>query len=448
MSLNTFSYLLNQYQIVAVDDYNQIPHWIYIAPSGNQVTELTKVICIDLDRQVVFAPQMIGSYAKFMTPIRLIDPNLDNIEEIQKRIEELPDLTKINLSRIMEEKPEIRDEGSHSGSINENINNLNTNKTETMEAVKFENAYYIKLGAKGIWAEESINNGIVRIGWGKVSLENILNGNWDDIRNVIKKYYDERGKKTGTTQDYEALKRFCDATANDVFITFYKGIMYWCNLDNSPMEMDLISKFRRTINGWSCKSLNDSAKELSSNDISGRISKTQAFQGTLCRYKDTEKDNEVEIINRIINGYQNPNVEEIKKFKYEICRLTIELLQHLHWKDCEILSDLIFIQSGWRRVSMQGGSMEFTDMEYFDPINNEKYAVQIKSGASKKDFEKYEKDFSNRGFRKLFFVVFNPENSLDKVKNERRDIEILSGDKLATLIFDLGLLEWVLKKSF
>ncbi len=317
-----------------------------------------------------------------------------------------------------------------------------------MEKVKFENAYYIKLGAKGGWAEKSINNGIVRIGWKDVSLDDIINGNWDNIKKVIKKDYDDRGKKSGTTNDYNALKLFCDATEHDVFITFHKGMMYWCNLADSPVEKDDTSKFRKTKNGWSCKPLNGSSKSLNSNDISGRISKTQAFQGTLCRYKDTQQDNEVEIINRIINGSQNPNVEEIKKFKYEICKLTIELLQHLHWKDCEILSDLIFIQSGWRRVSMQGGSMEFTDMEYFDPINNEKYAVQIKSGASKKDFEKYERDFSNRGFRKLFFVVFNPENSLDKVKNERRDIEILSGDKLAALIFDLGLLEWVLNKSF
>ncbi len=111
MSLNTFSYLLNQYKVVAVDDYDQIPYRIYIAPSGNQVTELTKVICIDLDHLVVFAPQMIGSYAKFMTPIRLIDPNHDNIEDIKKRIEELPDLVKIDLVRIMEEKPETTNDG-------------------------------------------------------------------------------------------------------------------------------------------------------------------------------------------------------------------------------------------------------------------------------------------------------------------------------------------------
>ncbi len=63
MSLDTFRQLIIQYQVVAVDDYNQIPQRIYIAPSVKQVTELTKVICIDLASEIVFSPQMIGSYA-------------------------------------------------------------------------------------------------------------------------------------------------------------------------------------------------------------------------------------------------------------------------------------------------------------------------------------------------------------------------------------------------
>ena len=114
MNLNTFSHLLHQYQVVAVDEYNEKPHRVYIARSETQITELSNVILIDLDRQEVYSPQMIGSYAKFMCPIRFINLNRDNIEEIQKQIEQLPDLTKINLSRIMDEKPEITDGGYRS----------------------------------------------------------------------------------------------------------------------------------------------------------------------------------------------------------------------------------------------------------------------------------------------------------------------------------------------
>jgi len=102
---------MGQYRVVAVDEYNEQPYRVYIATKEKQITELTKVIQIDLDKPEVFDPQMIGSYSKFMCPIRYIVPNRDNVEEIQKRIEKLPNLTKIKLLRIMEGKPEIVDGG-------------------------------------------------------------------------------------------------------------------------------------------------------------------------------------------------------------------------------------------------------------------------------------------------------------------------------------------------
>lgn len=111
MTMNNFINLLAQYQVVAVDEYNEKPSRVYIAPKGKLINELTKVILIDLDHQEVYAPQMIGSYAKFLCPIRFVDPQRDNIWDIQKRIDNLHDLAKLNLLRIIEEKPEIIDEG-------------------------------------------------------------------------------------------------------------------------------------------------------------------------------------------------------------------------------------------------------------------------------------------------------------------------------------------------
>lgn len=314
---------------------------------------------------------------------------------------------------------------------------------EELLKTEFKNAHYIKLGEKGIWAEDCILNGIVRIGWSKVDIDDIKRSNWVVIQNVIKKYYDERGKKTGSTQDYNALKKFCDATNDDIFITFYNKKMYWCKLENTPVQKDGTSKFRRTLNGWSCKTTNENSIDLYYNEISGEISKTQAFQGTICSFNKRETD----ILNRTLNGILHPNVKEIISSKSRICNLMVEILRELHWKDCETLTDLIFLQNGWRRISMAGGSMEFTDMEYYDPINQEKYAVQVKSGAKKENFEKYKSDFHGKGFRKLFFVVFNPDKSILELKNESADIELFYGEKLSELIFDLGLLEWVLKKS-
>ena len=314
-----------------------------------------------------------------------------------------------------------------------------------MEEVKFENAYFIKLGEKGKWAEESIAKGIVRIGWKKVFLDDINNANWENVKKVIKQDYTERDKKNGSTQDYEALKRFCDANEEDVLITFYENKMYWCKLVNGPVRQDDVSKFRKTKNGWSCNPINSPDKIFYSNEISGKISKTQAFQGTLCQYKAKE---EIDIVNRLINGIQNPFVKEIRKKKGEICKLITNIITDLHWKDCEIITDLIFQQSGWYRVSMSGGSMEFMDFEYVEPINNDRYIVQVKSGAKRSDFLNYQSQFIHKGYRKLFFVSFNPHEDLIDYEPEKDNIMNLCGLKLATLIFDLGLVEWVLKKSF
>jgi hypothetical protein len=44
-------------------------------------------------------------------------------------------------------------------------------------------------------------------------------------------------------------------------------------------------------------------------------------------------------------------------------------------------SDLIFRQSGWRRISFVGKSKEFFDIDLEDPINGDLYQMQIKSEA-------------------------------------------------------------------
>lgn len=308
----------------------------------------------------------------------------------------------------------------------------------------FKNAYYIKLGEKGKWAENSITTSIIRIGWKETPLSDINNGNWNDIKKQIKEDFNKRNKKNGATQDYEALRRFCEATQEDIFITFHNGYMYWSTLYDTPVEEDNISKFRKTKNGWSCSPINNPDKIFNSNEISGRISKTQAFQGTLCKYTEEE----IKIISRIINDIPNLKVDEIRTKKKEICGLITDLIKDLHWKDCEILADLIFQQSGWKRISMSGGNMEFMDMEYIDSITNEKYIVQVKSGANLSMFKNYEEKTKERKFKKLFFIAFHPDKSLKFYANEREDIEILIEDKLSEMIFDLGLLNWVLKKSF
>lgn len=316
-----------------------------------------------------------------------------------------------------------------------------------MQILNFNNAYYIKLGRKAKWAKKCIENGIIRIGWDVIkNIDDLNNRNWNKVKSLIEDEFQRERKKNGATQDFNALKNFCEATENDVFITFHKGEFYWCNPMDGPIEIDSEGKYRKTKNGWKNTPINDRKKILRTNEISGKISKTQAFQATLCTYKD--KDDK-KIIHRIINGLPNPIIEKIKQHKSDILIQIEELIKNLHWKDCEILTDLVFQQSGWQRISMQGGSMEFLDMEYLEPITNYRYAVQVKSGASLTDVKKYQKKLEGRNFEKMFFVVFNPDKTLIDFNQSlnKPNFKVLFRKELAEYIIDLGLLNWLINKS-
>jgi hypothetical protein len=310
--------------------------------------------------------------------------------------------------------------------------------------VDFKNAYYIKLGKGADWANDCFKNGIIRIGWDYVpNIVDLNNRNWDSVRLLVKKYFDDNGKKNGATQDFNALKLFCEATEDDIFITFHKGKLYWCTPANSLIEKDNISKFRQTKISWSCNTFDEPSTIIHSNDISGEVSKMQAFQGTYCQFNTKQ----LEIIKRIINHIPNPLVADILEKREEICMQIEILIKDMYPKDCEILADLIFQRNGWQRVSELGGNMEFADMVYLDPITNDRYAVQVKSGANLLVLNNYEEALENREYRKLFFVVFNPEINLKNRPDKHEKTEILLGNKLAKMIFDLGLLKWLLAKS-
>jgi hypothetical protein len=121
-------------------------------------------------------------------------------------------------------------------------------------------------------------------------------------------------------------------------------------------------------------------------------------------------------------------------------------IRGLHWKDFEVLVDLVFRQAGWRRRSMLGESMKYVDLELVEPITGEAYQVQVKSKATLTEFESYAQRFSREGFRKLYFVVHSPSRDLETLDNEFEDIELVLPRRLGELVAEVGLVRWVLDK--
>ena len=114
--------------------------------------------------------------------------------------------------------------------------------------------------------------------------------------------------------------------------------------------------------------------------------------------------------------------------------------------EVELPTGIIRSNAGWRRQSIVGKSMKYVDMEYEDPITQELYQVQVKSTAGLSELCKYSEKFSSSGFKRLYFVVHSPKKDLAGYRSEYENVELVMPERLARMIVDQGLVDWLLKK--
>ena len=318
-----------------------------------------------------------------------------------------------------------------------------------MDKVQFDKAYYIKLGEGGTWEEDSIKSGKIRIGWKETKLEDIQKSNWDKIKEEIQEDFRNRNKTRGATQDFNALKNIYSADSNTVFITFYDSKLWWCRVKDEDgkerIKEDNISKYREVDGKWSDQDVDE--KVLLLNQISGKLVKLQRFPATCCSVR------EIDYLKRLINANSSPEYSSISELKKELVSNVEKGIKLLHWKDFEILVDLVFRQTGWRRTSVLGEQMKFFDLVLEEPITKDLYGVQIKANSSRKDFENYAERFTNGEFRKLYFIVHSTDDkklseySKDKDwDKDYEDVELIFSDKLAKMVVDGGLVDWLMGK--
>jgi hypothetical protein len=307
-----------------------------------------------------------------------------------------------------------------------------------MQPVDFKNAYYIKLGEGGKWEESSIRENKVRIGWVSWPIEEINQRNWANLKRKHRNEYKDDGS---ATRDINGLKNIVESTSDDIWITFHASYLWWCRVGESGILEDKISKYRKVAGQWNNRDVCDQFLIL--NQIPGSISKKQRFSGTICSVKKAEAED----LRRLLNNEPSNAHQEISRAKNELIEEVEKGLKGLHWKDFEILVDLIFRNAGWRRVSIIGGTMKSVDIELEEPITGDLYQVQVKSAATIDDFKKYAQNFSSGSFRKLYFVVHSPEAKLANYQDVTyKEVELILPRRLAQMVVDFGLTDWLLKK--
>lgn len=298
-------------------------------------------------------------------------------------------------------------------------------------------AIYIKLGRSGSWESECLEKGIIRFGYKETPFESAQSGDWDTVWEF---WYSARKRDAGTaTRDLGQIRHFYEDGDDTLWITLSGGLLWWCFAKPGvQMHPDGHGTYRECVAGW--KSTDIAGNKLSSEKLSGNLLRVQGFRGTICDVKAFD------YLIRKLNNQLLPEVEAATKTENEMVERIVSLLRMLTWQDFELLVDLVFSNSGWRRVGQLGKTQKTVDIELLLPTTGERAFVQVKSAASKAELTDYLARLrENVLFDKMFFVWHTGEIG-EIPEADKANVLLIGPALLARMVFEAGLASWLREK--
>ena len=312
-----------------------------------------------------------------------------------------------------------------------------------MTQITAPRALYIKLGEGNRWAHQALETNTLRFGFGIVTHEAALAATARRDFQSIKAFYEERGVAPGTATRYSnEVREFYTAESNVLWITFTDGRMWWCFADaevistHGPNSSATGSRYRRAIGRWSDQDIN--GQTLWKNSLRGSLTTTEGFRGTICNVR------EFDYLLRRLNGESTAATEAVHTARLALIHALAPLIGGLHWKDFELLVELVMTQGGWRRVSATGGTQHTIDLELELPLTGERALVQVKSRLNQADANLLADGLADAAGGARVFIVYH--TAPDHPVIEQENITLLGPDALAEHVVDLGLTTWVMRK--
>lgn len=239
-------------------------------------------------------------------------------------------------------------------------------------------ALYIKLGRENRWAQLSFDSDTVRFGFREFPHHQALAAAAAKDFQPVKEVYEKRGASPGTATRYSnEVREFYTAGSDVLWITFVNRRMWWCfaspevipNTDGDPDTMG--ARYRKVIGHWSDSDLK--GQTLWTNALRGSLTTVAGFRGTICRVM------EFDYLLRRLNGEETAATTAARNARSALITTLVPLIRGLHWRDFELLVELVMTQGGWRRVSATGGTQDTIDLQLELPLTGERALVQVKS---------------------------------------------------------------------
>ncbi|HEX5159694.1 MAG TPA: hypothetical protein VFW17_20965 [Ktedonobacterales bacterium] len=301
---------------------------------------------------------------------------------------------------------------------------------------------YIKLGEGGRWERECLRDGIIRLGFGTARPDWFARcqaGAWEAVAAAW--VAERRGKGTATNFTHQ-VRAFFEDDGNTLWLTFIGEQMYWGLLTPTPPapHPDAGGTFRTVVGGWRSTDLR--GELLTSDRLSGRLTRLAMFRGTSCNLHGSVKEYAI----RRINGQAIPEVEEARAVKQSMVVAIKALLRLLEPQDFELLVDLVFSASGWRRLGVVGKTTKTLDIDILLPSTGERAFVQVKSATTQAELDSYIQQFVALDvYDRMFYVFHSPD--LDRsLSTDNERVTVIGAEKLAAMVLDAGLVDWLIRK--
>lgn len=297
---------------------------------------------------------------------------------------------------------------------------------------------YIKLGDGGKWERYCIEEQqALRLGYESPYHQESLRGEWDTVRNFWLSA--RNGNEGAASRDLNQIRDFYELSETDIWITFYQRKMYWCHAHKEVHELEDGSRIRGVIGSWSCYDKNGSP--LTIENLDGRVTKIQGYRGTICGVELQE------YLQRKINGETQPEIQSTKEALIALKENIENLIKGLWWKDFELLIDLIFSQSGWQRISVLGKTEKDIDLDLFSPVTQRRAFVQVKSSTTESQIQSYCDIFNqHHQYDEMYFVFHTFSGKLENLKLGDSRVAVWDISRVADLVINAGLIDWLLEK--
>ena len=295
---------------------------------------------------------------------------------------------------------------------------------------------YIKLGAGGKWETACVEQGINRMGFDTRNPEAFRlceSGRWNELRES----YIAEGRHKGTaTRFANEIRLFFEDDGSILWITFVGERLFWGRSDQTKAvpSPEFDGACRTMRDGWQSTALD--GDPLTKDRLSGALTQLTAYRGTSC---DVDLDVSHYIIRRI-NGQRVPEVERAIAASEEMKSSVLGLMRLLDPRDFELLVDLVFSTSGWRRLGSVGGTEKTRDLDLILPTTQERAFVQVKSKTTSVELAEYVTQMDH-GYDRMFYVFHSGEA---QTKDER--VTVIGPEQLARMVFDAGLVGWLIRK--